>query len=1377
MIAPSAAKRLSIVLPIWQQLLSSWARDGLLEIAAQQALNLDEQPELLRQLIHQWSAADLSALPAIALLSASDSQGALGAYAAGTGTIYLNAAWLTLASITELCAVLTEELGHHLDALLNETDSPGDEGEIFSRLLSRSITTGQLMALRQQNDSGSIRVGTQTLPVEQAAAGTLVSRPIAATHPGRSPQEFKNPMAFAVLRRDGSVISWGHPDYGGDSSGVDFDGPDDNLTVQQIFSNNSAFAALRSDGSVVSWGISDYGGNSTGVDFDGPSDDLTIRQIFSGTADFVALRSDGSAVSWGYYTSIAADNSTPLILNGRTIRQVVSGETAFAALCSDGSVVSWGSNNYGGDSTGVDFDGPSNNLSVSQLFANRYAFAALRNDGTVVTWGSQIHGGHSTDVDFDGDNNDLRVERIFDGGISFAALRSDGSIVTWGSPDGGGNSYGVDFDGPNNNLRVTQISSTGSAFAALRSDGSVITWGSSRYSYGANNSTDVDFDGPDNNLRVLQIFANSYAFTALRNDGSVVSWGDSRYGGSSADVDFDGPNNNLTVQEIVAGDYAFAALRSDGSVVSWGQYGDGGNSSHIDFNGLNDDLRVSQIFSTSAAFAALRSDGSVVTWGASGYGGTSSAVASQLTNVVAFADPSTDDRLLFPPTALNTSTTSFNENIPAGSRIASLSSSDPDAGERFTYSLVSGAGDSDNAAFSIDGDQLAINAAPDFESKSSYSIRLRSTDGAGLSTEQALTLTVNDLQETPNTARILSLPAHSALRSGAILEVPITINDALDLESLDLRITFDADRLEAPTSGALIRGGTANSDWAFTTNIDHQSNHILLSAYGLTPLPAGPATLAYLRLQLKADAPAGTANLSLANASLNERAIAVMLEDTPISLSDASLSIATDLQVRAGGDVVVPINIDSAADIQSFDLVVSFDASKLTIPATAAELISSGSATDGWAFQVSTLGPDLLRIQGSGSIPLSASATTLVNLNLLALPGIGTGRSTIDLVSASLNQNSVPARLMDGTLLFSPSTFHIMAERKTASGIALRLSDAPDLSRLNLYDGSDQAVESSDIRISRGDGKAISNLSVHWQADSSELFIIRTDSLTGLSTSPHRSDLWQPDPVTADYSIEIDSRGDGLIAANAQPLDGNGDGTAGDAYRYRFSYAPPSHSIAMADTARGPGQALTLNGEASKAGIDGLPILISSNENLNQLSGSIRFDARVLEQSNLGRGRDLPADWELRITISSAGTLDYSATGGTAISGRDLELLRFSARVAHDAAYGSTSLIQATVRADQRPDVSFETDPGLILFAYPGDTTGDGTLSSLDASRVQRVVVGLDPGFDAYPRTAPNLIGDLTGNGTLSSLDATAIQRRIVGLDALTFPAPPALPF
>jgi hypothetical protein len=55
---------------------------------------------------------------------------------------------------------------------------------------------------------------------------------------------------------------------------------------------------------------------------------------------------------------------------------------------------------------------------------------------------------------------------------------------------------------------------------------------------------------------------------------------------------------------------------------------------------------VTQIFSTNAAFAALKSDGSVVTWGSEWGGGDSSAVASKLTNVVAFANPFTDDRLV-----------------------------------------------------------------------------------------------------------------------------------------------------------------------------------------------------------------------------------------------------------------------------------------------------------------------------------------------------------------------------------------------------------------------------------------------------------------------------------------------------------------------------------------------------------------------------------------------------------------------------------------------------------------------------------------------------------------------------------------------------------
>ena len=55
--------------------------------------------------------------------------------------------------------------------------------------------------------------------------------------------------AFAVLKADGSVVSWGDSWWGGDCSKVQ-----DQITVdvQSIYSTTSAFAALKADGSVLS---------------------------------------------------------------------------------------------------------------------------------------------------------------------------------------------------------------------------------------------------------------------------------------------------------------------------------------------------------------------------------------------------------------------------------------------------------------------------------------------------------------------------------------------------------------------------------------------------------------------------------------------------------------------------------------------------------------------------------------------------------------------------------------------------------------------------------------------------------------------------------------------------------------------------------------------------------------------------------------------------------------------------------------------------------------------------------------------------------------------------------------------------------------------
>ncbi|PSB23110.1 hypothetical protein C7B69_14975, partial [filamentous cyanobacterium Phorm 46] len=100
------------------------------------------------------------------------------------------------------------------------------------------------------------------------------------------------------------------------------------------------------------------------------------------------------------------------------------------------------------------------------------------------------------------------------------------------------------------------------------------------------------------------------------------------------------------------------------------------------------------------------------------------------------------------------SNNSIPENVAANSAVGTFTSTDPDTGNTFTYSLVTGTGNTNNSAFSIVSNQLQINASPDFETKPTYNIRVRTTDQGGLSYEKELVVNINDIDEfiygTPN---------------------------------------------------------------------------------------------------------------------------------------------------------------------------------------------------------------------------------------------------------------------------------------------------------------------------------------------------------------------------------------------------------------------------------------------------------------------------------------------------------------------------------------------------------------------------------------------------------------------------------------------------
>ncbi len=101
------------------------------------------------------------------------------------------------------------------------------------------------------------------------------------------------------------------------------------------------------------------------------------------------------------------------------------------------------------------------------------------------------------------------------------------------------------------------------------------------------------------------------------------------------------------------------------------------------------------------------------------------------------------------PIALALSNNVIDESDDADVLVGTMSTMDPDDGETFTYSLVTGEGDANNLLFKFGGSELRTSDAIDFEETSTLSIRVQVTDNEGLTFEKAFTITVNDVTIEP----------------------------------------------------------------------------------------------------------------------------------------------------------------------------------------------------------------------------------------------------------------------------------------------------------------------------------------------------------------------------------------------------------------------------------------------------------------------------------------------------------------------------------------------------------------------------------------------------------------------------------------------------
>lgn len=148
--------------------------DAKLQLAFGNSINLTLARSLIQNLIDGIDFPDVVIIPTANINHAN------GAFSGSNGKVYLAQEFVDTNDEEAIAHLLTEELGHYLDYELNPTDSLGDEGDIFSRLVrGENIDATTLQALKAENDHASVTLNGQVIIIEQ---GTILHVPPVIDH-------------------------------------------------------------------------------------------------------------------------------------------------------------------------------------------------------------------------------------------------------------------------------------------------------------------------------------------------------------------------------------------------------------------------------------------------------------------------------------------------------------------------------------------------------------------------------------------------------------------------------------------------------------------------------------------------------------------------------------------------------------------------------------------------------------------------------------------------------------------------------------------------------------------------------------------------------------------------------------------------------------------------------------------------------------------------------------------------------------------------------------------------------------------------------------------------------------------------------------------
>lgn len=521
-----------------------------------------------------------------------------------------------------------------------------------------------------------------------------------------------------------------------------------------------------------------------------------FRPIAAGVSHSMAIMADGSLWAWGSNTSgqlaegSRDTHTTPTATWSKNVAKVSLGYFHSLILNQDGSLWGSGYNSAGhlGDGTTI----PRNGIAmmfesgVVDMAAGHHHSLVLRDDSSLWVTGLNDKGQLGTGST----SNLIALEQIVSSGVTAIAAGDNHSLFT--KDDGSLWAMGYNNDGQLGTGNTTdssipvQILSTGvSAIAAgayhslvLKTDGSVLAMGrgsQGQLGLGSNTqsqSTPVAI--PAMGSGVVAISCGDVHSLFLKEDGSMWGAGYNLEGqlGDSSDFVLE-PEEIVSsgVAAISGGNRYTLFMETDGGLKGmgkndWNQLGDGTTTNRS--TPVTILPAGSLLYDTEPVFTLEPGTGSADN------GDFSVNGSNQLETSVSFDHEAKDVRnvqiqaarsIAAPiqtaldiaindineaPTDIQIDNNTVDERESPGTTVGSLSATDPDDGDSFTFALSSDTGNyPDNTQFEVSGQSLLTTETFFYETQSSYSIELEVTDqeGAGLTFNKVITILVNDVPE------------------------------------------------------------------------------------------------------------------------------------------------------------------------------------------------------------------------------------------------------------------------------------------------------------------------------------------------------------------------------------------------------------------------------------------------------------------------------------------------------------------------------------------------------------------------------------------------------------------------------------------------------